>query len=48
MSLTTVVANVTKAILIFGLRRGGNYYYALDVTNPTVPKYLWRIYKDKE
>ena len=39
--------NVTKAILIFGLRRGGNYYYALDVTNPTVPKYLWRIYKGK-
>jgi len=38
---------VNKAILIFGLRRGGNYYYALDVTNPAVPKYLWRIYKDK-
>ena len=39
---------VTKAILIFGLRRGGNYYYALDVTNPTVPKYLWRIYRNRE
>jgi type IV pilus assembly protein PilY1 len=39
---------VTKAILIFGLRRGGNYYYALDVTNPTVPKYLYRIYKGKK
>jgi type IV pilus assembly protein PilY1 len=39
--------NVTKAILIFGLRRGGNYYYALDVTNPTVPKYLYRIYHNK-
>jgi type IV pilus assembly protein PilY1 len=38
---------VNKAILIFGLRRGGEYYYALDVTNPTVPKYLWRIYKNK-
>jgi type IV pilus assembly protein PilY1 len=38
---------VTKAILIFGLRRGGTYYYALDVTNPTSPKYLWRIYKNK-
>jgi type IV pilus assembly protein PilY1 len=38
---------VTKAILIFGLRRGGKYYYALDVTNPTVPKYLYRIYKGK-
>jgi type IV pilus assembly protein PilY1 len=39
--------NVTKAILIFGLRRGGDYYYALDVTDPLVPKYLWRIYKNK-
>jgi type IV pilus assembly protein PilY1 len=39
--------NVTKAILIFGLRRGGDYYYALDVTNPTAPKYLYRLYKGK-
>jgi type IV pilus assembly protein PilY1 len=39
---------VTKAILIFGLRRGGNYYYALDVTNPAVPKYAWRIYRNRE
>jgi type IV pilus assembly protein PilY1 len=38
---------VNKAILIFGLRRGGNYYYALDVTDPAAPKYLWRIYRDK-
>jgi type IV pilus assembly protein PilY1 len=38
---------VNKAILIFGLRRGGNYYYALDVTNPIAPKYLWRIYQNK-
>jgi type IV pilus assembly protein PilY1 len=33
----------TKAILIFGLRRGGNKYYALDVTDPLVPKYAWEI-----
>ncbi len=39
--------NVTKAILVFGLRRGGNYYYALDVTNPLVPKYLWKIYQNR-
>jgi type IV pilus assembly protein PilY1 len=38
---------VNKAILIFGLRRGGNYYYALDVTDPTAPKYLWRIYRNR-
>jgi type IV pilus assembly protein PilY1 len=37
---------VNKAILIFGERRGGNRYYALDVTNPDVPKYLWEINPD--
>jgi len=35
--------NVTQAILIFGERRGGNSYIALDVTNPTSPKFLWEI-----
>jgi type IV pilus assembly protein PilY1 len=35
--------NVNKAILIFGERRGGNRYYALDVTTPTEPKLLWYI-----
>jgi type IV pilus assembly protein PilY1 len=35
--------NVTQAILIFGERRGGNNYTALDVTNPTSPKFLWEI-----
>ncbi len=28
-------------MLIFGLRRGGSAYYALDVTDPENPKYLW-------
>jgi type IV pilus assembly protein PilY1 len=40
--------NVTKAILIFGLRRGGNYYYGLDVTTPAAPKYAWRIYEGRK
>jgi type IV pilus assembly protein PilY1 len=35
--------NVTQAILIFGERRGGNNYTALDVTNPSDPKFLWSI-----
>jgi len=39
--------NLNKAILIFGLRRGGDYYYALDITYPLVPKYLWRIYRNR-
>jgi len=32
-----------KVVLIFGERRGGSSYYALDVTNPDAPVYLWRI-----
>jgi type IV pilus assembly protein PilY1 len=32
-----------KAILIFGLRRGGNRYIALDITNRLSPKLLWEI-----
>jgi type IV pilus assembly protein PilY1 len=30
-----------KTIVVFGLRRGGNAYYALDITAPTSPQYLW-------
>jgi type IV pilus assembly protein PilY1 len=30
-----------KTIAVFGLRRGGNYYYALDITTPTSPQFLW-------
>lgn len=32
-----------KLVVIFGLRRGGNAYYALDVTSPQSPKLLWRF-----
>jgi type IV pilus assembly protein PilY1 len=32
-----------RVILYIGMRRGGNHYYALDVTNPDAPKYLWQI-----
>ena len=35
--------SMNKAILIFGQRRGGNRYYALDVTTPSSPQYLWEI-----
>jgi type IV pilus assembly protein PilY1 len=30
-----------KTIAIFGERRGGNRYYALDITNTSSPQYLW-------
>jgi len=32
-----------KVIVMFGQRRGGGYYYALDVSDPAAPQYLWRI-----
>jgi type IV pilus assembly protein PilY1 len=33
----------SKKIVIFGLRRGGSHYYALDVTDPERPRFLWKI-----
>jgi type IV pilus assembly protein PilY1 len=33
--------------LFFGMRSGGNHYYALDVTQPTSPKLLWDIGPDQ-
>jgi type IV pilus assembly protein PilY1 len=36
-----------KIILIFGERRGGNQYYALDVTDPVDPQFLWSISPSK-
>jgi Tfp pilus tip-associated adhesin PilY1 len=32
-----------QVILVCGQRKGGSGYFALDITNPVVPKYLWRI-----
>jgi Tfp pilus tip-associated adhesin PilY1 len=32
-----------KVILVCGQRKGGSSYFALDITNPAVPRYLWRI-----
>jgi len=33
----------SKKIVIFGLRRGGSHYYALDVTDSERPRFLWKI-----
>ncbi|OED43026.1 hypothetical protein AB833_04820 [Chromatiales bacterium (ex Bugula neritina AB1)] len=35
-----------KAYLYVGMRRGGNNYYALDVTTKDSPKFLWSIKGD--
>jgi type IV pilus assembly protein PilY1 len=39
-------ADGDQVILIFGERRGGSHYYALDVTNPYSPEILWEISPD--
>ncbi len=31
-----------RVLLFFGQRRGGNKYYALDVTDPDTPRFLWQ------
>jgi hypothetical protein len=36
-------ADGDKVILVCGERKGGTSYFALDVTDPLAPKYLWRI-----
>jgi type IV pilus assembly protein PilY1 len=37
---------INQAILIVGQRRGGDHYYALDITDPLFPKYLWKTSPD--
>lgn len=32
-----------KQLLVFGMRRGGRAYYALDVTDPDAPQFAWKI-----
>jgi type IV pilus assembly protein PilY1 len=38
-----IVNGTDKVWLFFGFRRGGNLYYAMDVTNPAEPKIMWTI-----
>lgn len=35
-----------RVLLFFGLRRGGSYYYALNITDPDNPQFLWRLGPD--
>jgi len=34
-----------KALVVFGLRRGGKAYYGMDISNPDAPKLQWKIAK---
>lgn len=38
--------NGDKAWAFLGMRRGGKGYYALDVSNPDAPSFLWKIDKN--
>jgi type IV pilus assembly protein PilY1 len=39
----TVYEGSSQKILLIGERRGGNHYYALDITSPTSPSWLYKI-----
>lgn len=39
-------ADGDKVWAFFGMRRGGNSYYALDITSPNTPSFMWRIGQD--
>jgi type IV pilus assembly protein PilY1 len=36
-------ADGDRVLLFFGMRRGGQHYFAMDVTNRAAPELLWRI-----
>ena len=38
-----LVSSGDRVILYFGMRRGGNAWYAMDVTDPDDPILLWRL-----
>lgn len=38
-----VIDSDDKAYLYIGMRRGGNHYYALDVSDRDKPKFVWQI-----
>lgn len=42
VDITGVAATEDKVLLFFGMGRGGNAYYALDVTNEDSPTLLWK------
>ncbi len=38
-----IVNGTEDAVLIFGMRRGGRSYYALDISSPDSPRFKWQI-----
>ncbi len=44
----TASGAVEKAWLYVGMRRGGKSYYALDITNPDSPTFMWKVDPDSQ
>jgi type IV pilus assembly protein PilY1 len=38
-----VIETGERVYLYFGMRRGGDFYYALDITNPSLPQLMFRL-----
>src|SRR5215831_398070 len=41
------ISGVWKTIVVFGMRRGGPFYYALDITDTTDPQWMWKFTDSK-
>jgi type IV pilus assembly protein PilY1 len=41
------VSGAWKTVVVFGMRRGGPLYYALDITDTTSPAFLWSFTDSK-
>ncbi|HKF65898.1 MAG TPA: PilC/PilY family type IV pilus protein [Vicinamibacterales bacterium] len=41
------ISGTWKTIVVFGMRRGGPFYYALDITDTTNPQWLWKFTDSK-
>lgn len=46
--ITRDAKKIEKRILVFGERKGGNHYWALDVSSPLNPKVLWKVNGDMD
>jgi type IV pilus assembly protein PilY1 len=45
---TTKSADEWRTVLVCGLRKGGKTYFALDITDPSNPVYLWQFPKSTD
>ena len=38
-----IIESGDAVYLYFGMRRGGSFYYALDITDKTAPRFMWKL-----